>query len=334
MTHEALDALVIGESLIDKVDEPTRARHTQTPGGSPLNVAIGLSRLGFKTALRTQVGHDHYGEVLRKYVASAGVSLVESIDPFARTSTATAVLDSGGVAKYTFDIDWSVEPMGNTMPTRRVTHTGSLAAFVTPGAESVLDDVKTARRTSLISFDPNIRPGVQRNRLRARAITDRFVRLADIVKASDEDIRWLYPAQELESVLQRWVARGAGIAVATLGASGAIGLTRSSRVVVQAIPARVVDTVGAGDSYMAGLIFTLTRSQKRHTEGVIRTPRLGDPGGVAAKNAMLFAARCAAMTVSRPGADPPTLLELHAAEAGTIPSGDRPCQTDPHTRSP
>lgn len=330
--ERVLDAFVIGESLIDIVEDPTRSRHTQTPGGSPLNVAIALARLGFETALRTQLGDDRYGQTLRNYTMAAGVSLVEGIGKPALTSTATAILDPDGTANYTFDFDWSITPMGSAMPKCRVTHAGSMAAYVAPGAQAVFDDVKAARSTSLISFDPNIRPGIQRDRRSARATTDRFVELADVVKASDADIRWLYPEENVESVLERWLARGAGIAVATLGASGAIGLTTSSRTVISAIPASVVDTVGAGDSYMAGLIVALAGCGNRGVGNRIRAPRLGDPGGEVARNAMLLAARCAAITVSRPGADPPSLTELLGEEASTHPPGGRAFQ--PGVRSP
>lgn len=310
----ALDALVIGESLIDRVEDPANSRHRETPGGSPLNVAVALGRLGLSTALRTQLGADRRGRRIRAHAAAAGVSLVGDADTLARTSTSAAVLDADGAAQYAFDIEWSVTPMGAARPASRIIHTGSLAAFLAPGCDSVLSDIRDARRSCLVSFDPNIRPRIQRDPARARDRAEQLVALADVVKASDEDIRWLYPGVAVDAVLEHWVECGAGTAVATLGASGAIGLTRSSRTAVPAAPANVVDTVGAGDSFTAGLLAGLAPGRQGvGAAGRGTGPRRGDPGAAALARALEFAARCAAATVSRAGADPPRLAELAGA---------------------
>lgn len=281
-------ALVLGEALVDIVLSPT-AEPARFPGGSPLNVAVGLARLGVPTRLHTAIGEDADGRLIRDHVAASGVTLTpESVRP-GHTSVAEATIGPDGAATYDFRISWDLSPIDPAGAD--LVHTGSIGAVLAPGADVVEETL--ARATGLVSFDPNVRPALMGDRDAAVARVERFVRLADVVKASDEDLAWLYPGASIDSVLERWLASGPRLVAVTAGGAGARALTEAGVVTVPVPPTTVVDTIGAGDSFMAALVAdVLDRG-------------FSDPLG-----SLTFAARCAAITVSRAGANPPRRDEL------------------------
>lgn len=292
--------LVLGEALVDIVRSADGIR--EFPGGSPLNVAFGLARLGVRTTLQTRFGRDERGELIRLHLEQAGVELWPGSDAAARTSTALAHLEADGAARYEFDIDWDVQPIA--VPSNyRAVHAGSIAAFLEPGASAVRETLAVASESALVTFDPNIRPALVGERDAALATFEETARLAQVVKLSDEDARWLYPESDLDGVLARLLDLGAGLAVCTLGADGARLRTRAVAVHVPALRVAVADTIGAGDSFMSCLLSELLE-------------RSTAPGGLDAAELTAVgsaAVRAAAITVSRPGAQPPTALELRAA---------------------
>jgi fructokinase len=292
--------LVVGEALVDIVQsENGRAVH---PGGSPLNVAYGLARLGVPTTLLTRFGRDPHGDLIGQHLAHGGVQLWPGSDEAARTSSALARIGADGAAEYEFDIDWDVQPIGDPAGFRAV-HAGSIAAFLEPGAAAVRSTLAAASATALVTFDPNIRPALVGSRASALAAFEQTVRLAEVVKLSDEDAEWLYPGSGVDAVLQQLLDLGAGLAVCTLGANGARLRTRESAVRVPAMSVTVADTIGAGDSFMSCLIAELL-------------DRSTPPGDLSAEELTAVgtaAVLAAAITVSRPGAQPPTAAELRAA---------------------
>jgi fructokinase len=303
MTLAAVPVLVVGEALVDVVLQPdgTSVVH---PGGSPANVALGLARLGADVVLLTQLGNDDHGDLVRRHLTGDGVRLEEH--PAADTSVAAAHLDADGAATYSFDLTWDVPALGSV--TQAHVHTGSLASALEPGARRVEDLLSGARAGSTVSYDPNVRPGLQGDHEAAVFRAERFVRLSDVVKASAEDVAWLYPGRAPEAVARDWVAMGPAVVVVTSGEEGAVAVTASGRVLhIAPTPVAVADTVGAGDSFMAALL-----------DGLAKAGLLGAPRRTALRTARadLFeailarAARAAALTVSRPGADPPTSSEL------------------------
>jgi fructokinase len=225
----------------------------------------------------------------------------------ARTSTAVANLGEDGAARYEFDIDWDVRPIV-VPPGYRAVHAGSIAAFLEPGAAAVRDTLATASGSALVTFDPNIRPALVGDRTSALATFEQTARLADVVKLSDEDARWLYPESDVDGVLTRLLELGVSLAVCTLGAEGARLRTRESAIDVPAVRVSVADTIGAGDSFMSCLIAELLeRSATR-------------PGDLAANELTAVgraAVHAAAVTVSRPGAHPPTAAELDESLDGS-----------------
>ncbi|WZH37846.1 MAG: carbohydrate kinase [Microbacterium enclense] len=303
-----LDVVVLGEALIDIVT--TSAGAAERPGGSPANVTVALGRLGRGTTLVARVAEDDRGRLLRAWLAASGVTLHPAGAP-ERTATARAVIDERGNATYDFDIEW-ILPSPVEVPAARIFHTGSVAATLAPGADEVRAAAERARPTTLISYDPNIRPALTGGVQDARARVEALVALSDVVKASAEDAEWLYPGTAPVEVAREWVALGAGLAVITDGDAGSLAVTAHTTVEIPAVRAQVVDTVGAGDTFMGTLL-----------DGILNIP--GDTAALRASVRALDAetlppllhraAAAAAITVGREGMDPPTREDLQPTAA-------------------
>ena len=300
--------LVIGESLIDIVQR-TEGPAQEHVGGSPANVAVGLARLGHEVIFATQVGDDERGSRIVTHCEREGILLTEGSVGGRRTSTATATLDRTGAATYGFDLAWqlTVPP-----PLDGVTHvhTGSVGATIEPGASAVLTTIQSAHASATISYDPNARPSLMGDAHEVRAKVEQLVGLSDVVKASDEDIAWLYDDAPLSDVLRLWGQLGPALMVVTRGDKGAVvGLGLSGELTsVDAAVIDVVDTVGAGDSFMAGLLSGLLDADL--LGGVQARDRLRAASLADVRPAVARALACAAITVSRAGANPPTRAEL------------------------
>lgn len=299
------DVVVVGEALVDVV--AAGAGIIEHPGGSPMNVAYGLGRLGVPTALLTSLGDDARGAAIEAHLRSAGVELLPGSRSAVRTASATATLAADGSASYDFDISWELAPVAPPyLP--KVLHTGSIATFLAPGASAVKTLLEQAHRECLVTYDPNVRPALLGSQAEARSIFEDLVPLTDVVKLSDEDAGWLYPGLRLEDAAARVLALGASLAVVTRGGEGSLLITPAETVHIPAVTSVVADTIGAGDSYMAALILGLLA---RSTEGL---------GRAALESLGRTASKAAAITVSRPGATPPTAAEL----AGELPAAETP----------
>jgi fructokinase len=305
-TQQVLDVVVIGEALTDIVTTPGGT--TEHPGGSPANVAYGLARLGVSTGLLTAVGADRRGAALESHLESAGVVLLPGSRSLERTSTATATIAADGSASYAFDILWNPAAFHLPFASPKVVHTGSIASFLAPGAERVKTLLRQLRSACTITYDPNIRPDLLGTHTESRSLFEDLVHLTDVVKLSDEDAQWLYPRKTLEDTAAHLLGLGAELAVITKGSSGSVLATPSTRLSIPAVPSHVVDTIGAGDSYMSALILgLLTRGTTGLAPSVLE--QLGRT-----------AAMAAAITVGRSGANPPTENELRSQHYKT-PSG-------------
>lgn len=303
MSHP--DILVVGEALIDVVH---RADGTvdEVPGGSPANVAIALGRLRRAPRLLTQLGADTRGRAIRRGLDESGV--VVEADASGRTSTATAVLDGHGAARYEFAIGWDVHTEAAAPPA--VLHTGSIATLLSPGADAVSALVDRVVDGALVTYDPNIRPSLVAEPEDARRRVADLVRRADIVKASDEDVAWLHPGADVVDVARAWAADGPALVVVTLGAAGSLAVHGDRVHRIDRVDVTVVDTVGAGDTFMGALIDGLVGAGATGPRGRDVVRELDDEALTAI---LARSARAAAITVSRPGADPPTRAELDLA---------------------
>ncbi|MCU1542082.1 MAG: PfkB domain protein [Arthrobacter sp.] len=301
---------VIGESLVDIISDPRRPAATPAhPGGSPLNVAVGAARLGLKTSLVTHYAEDRYGLMIEEHLQTNGVRVING--GTTPTSTALATLGHDGAAEYTFAIAWAIN--GASLPALAAVegsthvHTGSIATVLPPGDQATLVLVKAAREHATISYDPNCRPAISADAAAARRQAEAFVAASDIVKASDEDLAWLYPERTPDETLQAWLELGPAIVALTRGASGPVVLSGTGRVEITAEPVTVADTVGAGDSFMAGFISGLAQLEALGAGGRqrLQTLTLDQLHALAA-----YANRAAAITCTRQGANPPRLAEL------------------------
>jgi fructokinase len=297
---------VVGEALIDIVI-PLDGQTAEHVGGSPANVAIGLARLGHQTELATHIGTDQRGKRIADLMAAESVALTPGSQSAARTPTAQATLDAAGVASYEFDLEWILDP-SLPVPAGSHVHTGSIAATLSPGGEAVLAIVRDARDHSTVSYDPNARPTLMGSPEQARPVIETLIRLSDVVKASDEDIAWLYPGQEIDEVLRGWAAEGPKVCAATRGGSELLVLVAGELHRVPASRVDVVDTVGAGDSFMSGFISGLLDAGL--LGGTDARERLATATWEDIAPAADRAMACAAITVSRAGANPPIRAEL------------------------
>jgi fructokinase len=294
---QTLDVLVVGEALTDVVT--SHEGTTEHPGGSPANVAYGLGRLGVNTVLLTALGNDDRGAAIEKHILSAGVSLLPGSRSLRRTSTATVALAPDGSASYDFDVAWDIlPPVPAVVP--KIVHTGSIATFLAPGADAVKSLLQQCRPDCTVTYDPNIRPALLGSHAEAVSILEDLVHLTNIVKLSDEDARWLYPDHDLDRTATHILHLGANLAVITQGSSGSLLATAATRMSIPAVDSKVVDTIGAGDSYMSALILGLLT---RGTDGL--APAVLEQLG-------RTAAMAAAITVRRAGANPPTSDELRS----------------------
>lgn len=246
--------LCLGEALIDVVHDVGQVR--EHVGGSPLNVAGWLSSLGHPVALATWIADDPHGDMIRQWMADRVVLMAPGSEGAERTSVANATLDVHGSASYDFDITWDLPPV--ELDGVAHLHTGSIAAVLEPGADKVFDVLQRAHAAGVtISYDPNVRPALMVSPERVRERIEAIIALADVVRASDEDVAWLYPDEPADEVLRRWQDLGPSLVVMTRGARGAQYLHGGRTGSVPARQASVVDTVGAGDSFMAGLVAAL-----------------------------------------------------------------------------
>ncbi|GAB4084059.1 carbohydrate kinase [Myceligenerans cantabricum] len=304
--------LAVGEALVDEVHRPdgSTAEH---PGGSIANVALTLGRLGRDVRLATWLGRDERGDSVRAWLGESDVATAAGSDGADRTSVAVATLDDGGSATYEFDLTWRVPEQAAAGPETLAVHTGSIAAVLEPGGSQVRALVEAARATSTITYDPNARPVIMGPADEARERIEALVALSDVVKVSDEDLGWLYPGQEPTAAARAWLSGGSGggagpsLVVVTKGGAGAVALTAGDDVEVKAPVARVVDTVGAGDSFMGALIDGLW---SQDLLGAGRRDALRAIGPETLGGLLERCVAVAAITVSRAGANPPRREEL------------------------
>lgn len=284
------DLLIVGESLIDVVTD-ARGVTTEHVGGSAANVAVALARLGRQVRFATSYAKDDRGRRIGAHLASAGVRLEGEPRILPRTSVATATLGADGSARYRFELAWELGPV--VLGGARAVHVGSIGAVLDPGREEVLRLLARVPADVLVSYDVNARPAITGGGPDLRARVEEVASLAGLVKASDEDLEVLYPDLDPVAAARRLGSLGAHAVAVTCGGDGALWVSATDVLRVPALPVAVVDTIGAGDTFAAALLDALWEDRDRDPREVLE-----------------HAVRAAAVTVSRPGADPPYRAEL------------------------
>lgn len=304
--------VVVGEALVDLVGQRGGRAYAAHPGGSPANVALGLGRLGVPVTLKTHLGRDAFGEMIRKHLEASGVRIDTGHADGVSTSLAIATL-AAGIAAYDFRIDWDLGDLGPLPVETRCLHTGSLATVLAPGKDGVVELVRREheRGRVTVSYDPNVRPALLGDPEAAGPDIEALVALSDVVKVSDEDLRWLYPGRADEEIARAWLAAGPALVVVTRGGAGVYAVAGDVELRREAVPIELVDTVGAGDSFTSGLLDGLHRADLL---GGARRTGLAAVDRATLEDVVDEAALIAAITCSRAGADPPTRAELEGAQ--------------------
>jgi fructokinase len=303
--------VVAGEALIDLV------AGVPVVGGSPANVAVTLARQGQPVRLLARHGNDGYGQQIRSYLDGNGVDRTWAIDGTEPTSLAIATPDANGSATYEFRLDggadwqWRHDELPDLRPSPAIAfHTGSLALAMRPGAAVIEDFLATSHAAATVttSVDLNLRPSIRPDRAAERTRVERQIGFAHIVKASDEDLEWLYPGVPVEQVAQDWYESGVAASIVTRGADGVymvgpdgIAYRRPGRRIT------VVDTVGAGDSFTGALLASLSWIDALGRSPVTRLAAVAPEQWITALD---YAVRVSAITCTRRGANPPTLAEM------------------------
>ena len=294
---------VSGEVLIDLI--PDGSVRKPIVGGGPANTAKALSKLGIDTQFIDGISIDEYGQMAKEELVSSAVKLDYVKYSDKPTCLAIVSLSDSGSASYEFVIentatfDFSPEWLPNPQTERpALLHIGTLATAIEPGASVLFEWAQSVAKIAPIVFDPNIRPAVISDRKQYVMQVEQWVSISAAVKVSGEDIRWLYPSLKIDQVVNNWLAKGPSLIVVTYGDNGLAGYRVGEKVSVDAVKVAVADTVGAGDTVGAILV-----------EAIVKDG-LDTLSGVRLEMMLKRAANAAAITVSRSGANPPTLKEI------------------------
>ncbi|MFJ9180579.1 carbohydrate kinase [Streptomyces sp. NPDC102360] len=309
---------VLGECVADAFAQPSGTSNELAlrvqPGGGPANTAVALARLGTPARFLARLSDDVFGRLFRAHLEASGVDLSDAVPAAEPSTLAVAELDALGQAAFSFhaqntaDWQWTAEELARVdLSDTACLHTGSLALVREPGGAVVEDFLAAAAPGATISIDPNVRPLLVRPDV-YRARLAHWCGLADVLRLSEDDLELLLPDTSPERACDLWHATGVRLVVITRGAAGALASLDGVRIEVPATQTRVVDTVGAGDSFTAGLLHHL--GARGLLGGRLTGLRLDDVA-----EACAFGARVAALTCSVAGPNPPWQEQLKRSEA-------------------
>jgi fructokinase len=305
--------LSCGDALIDFV--PVRAadgREAIRPavGGSCLNIAVGVARLGIPTGFVGGISTDLFGRMIADHAAASNVDLRHATRSDHQTTLAFVRLIAGE-SQYAFydtetaSANWTYRRGSISFDAIDAVHIGSTTLVHDRGAAEAGALIADAKATATISFDPNCRPNLVHDQPAYRARMGAFAANADIVRMSDVDFEYLFGEEDFAASAAALLAQGASLIVITRGTSGALAWHRTAGAIEVGAPAvDVVDTIGAGDSFQAALLFALHQLKR------IERARLQTVGADDLRRALSFACKCAALTCTRAGADPPRRDEI------------------------
>ncbi|MCK1361061.1 carbohydrate kinase [Bradyrhizobium sp. 199] len=305
--------LSCGDALIDFV--PTRnadGREAVMPavGGSCLNVAIGMARLGAPSGFVGGISTDLFGRMIADHAAASNVDLSLATRRDLQTTLAFVRIVAGESHYAFYDAgtatrDWAYRRGSIPFDTVAAVHVGSTTLVNDRGAAETKALIADARASSTISFDPNCRPNLVKHKQAYLARMAEFAGRADLIKMSDVDFAYLFGDERYAQRASALLGQSASLVVITRGSNGAIAWhAGAGQIEITAPQVEVADTIGAGDSFQAALLFAL------HRQGRLARSRLKDIGADELRRALSFAANCAGLTCTRPGADPPWSREI------------------------
>jgi fructokinase len=303
-----------GEALIDFIpvlDKDGNNAYKPAPGGSPYNSSIASARLGARAVFLGRVSRDFFGDQLVSNLEKNGVDTGHIVRTDQPSTLAFVKKSPTGEARYAFFVtdaaDRGLLPEDVPRPLPgdlNCIQFGSISLIPDPVSSTVLELVEREAERLVISFDPNVRTVLLEDEKEYRSRVERAFAASTIIKISDEDLDWVYPDVEVKDAAGKLLAGRTRLVVVTLGAEGAFAVTPRGVVSVAGVETEVSDTVGAGDSFHSALLAWLARKKKLTLQGV------GELEKGEAEEMLRFAARVAAKTCSRPGADPPYLREV------------------------
>lgn len=304
--------LCCGEALIDMLPRTSTAGEpafAPYAGGAVFNSAIALGRLGVPTEFFSGLSDDLFGEQIRRVLAESGVGTRHAARS-SRPTTLAFVRLQDGHATYTF---YDENTAGRMLSEDDLPALGDDIDAMLFGAISLIPEpcgsayealMRREHARRVVMLDPNIRPGFIPDRDAHLARMRRMIAIADIVKLSDDDLAWFGEAGDAADVAARWLDRGPRLVIVTGGGKGATAYSRAGAVAVDSLKVEVVDTVGAGDTFNAGVLASL------HDQGLLSKAAVAGLSPEAIRAALTFGAKAAAVTVSRAGANPPWRREL------------------------
>jgi len=304
-----------GEALIDFV--PMQGVDGQTgyrpcEGGSPFNIAVGLGRLATPVGFLGKISTDFFGDMLVSHLSRNKVDTGFVMrGPENTTLGFVSLPEDGGEPQYAFvatgaaDRTVTLDDFPQALPDAvTALQFGSISLVQEPGAGAYEALMRREAGRRVMVLDPNIRPGLIADRDAYVARMEGWVGMMDLARASVVDIEWLYPGESIDAVAARWRALGAAVVIVTLGAEGARAWSADGHAHALGPTVTVADTVGAGDSFFSGTLSWL------YGNGHLSRDHLAAIGSGALESALDFGCRCAAITCSRPGADPPWAEEV------------------------
>ena len=303
-----------GEALIDMLPRTSKdgaAVYQPFNGGSIFNTAIALGRLGIITGFFSGISTDFFGDSLIAGLKASNVDLKYAKIWDKPTTLAFVKLDNGQ-ARYSFYDDNSAGRMLTTKDLPKLSadvnalHFGSISLIPEPGATTLEELMEREEKDRVICLDPNIRSNIIKDRSQYLERIGRLISMCDILKISDEDVTWITGKTELGAAARKWLNAGAKVVVITRGENGVEAFTKGVSIKVPSINVKVVDTVGAGDTFTAGFLASLQRAGKLNKAAISYLDE------TSLRNAVNYAARAAAITVSRAGANPPWVHELQS----------------------
>lgn len=303
-----------GEALIDMLPRTSKdgaAVYQPFNGGSIYNTAIALGRLGIITGFFSGISTDLFGDSLKAGLTASNVDL-KYAKIWDRPSTLAFVTLDSGQARYSFFDENSAGRMLTRTDLPKLSsdvnalHFGSISLISEPGASTLEFLMEREANGRVISLDPNIRPNMIKDRSHYLTRINRMIALCDILKISDEDVMWITGKTELAAAARKWLNAGAKVVVITRGENGVEAFTKGLSIKQPSVNVKVVDTVGAGDTFTAGFLASLQRAGKLTKAAVSYLDE------TSLRNATSYAARAAAVTVSRAGANPPWVHELQS----------------------
>lgn len=305
--------VVSGESLLDVFagsESGNGMALDAVVGGSPLNVALGLARLGRPVMFFGAVSRDFLGERIERLVRAEGIAAQALVRTDAPTTLSVVGVGADGTPSYRFygtggaDRQLQARDMALLPAEVQAVHVGSYACVVEPIAATMRALVEARRHQAVISYDPNVRPGVEPNPQRWRDVLAWMVSRTHLLKLSDEDFERLYPGADMHAKAAQWLHAGVRVVAITRGGAGASLWTREGRADVPAPAVTVVDTVGAGDTFQAALLAGLAE------RGLLSLPGLEGLPLAQGRAVAEFAVQAAAITCTRRGPDLPRRGEL------------------------